>query len=232
MSKIAVIPARAGSKRIPNKNFLEIEGLPVVGHAVELARSTDIFDEIIVSLDSHSQKEELSYLGASLHLRPESLGQDDVKTIDVVRDVIREKEIPQNTDLCCIYPASILLKKERIIEGYETYLTNQNRFIFAAQPSPINPLRTFAYDSNTKNIIFTDSSFVKNNAHNSLEFYSDAGQFYWAKTATWMNQSDILNSDSVPLFLNRWEIIDIDYPEDLGVALLIRARALTEGKSE
>lgn len=228
MTKIAVIPARTGSKRITNKNFVEIDGLPIVGLAVELAKSTGVFDEIIVSLDSPDQHEKLSYLEALLHLRPARLGQDDVRTIDVVQNVIIEKKIPQSADLCCIYPASILLTKERISEGYKTYLANKNQFTFAAQPSPINPLRTFTYDSNLKKVIFTDSSSIKNNAHNSLNFYSDAGQFYWAKTSTWMNKTDILSAESIPLFLNRWETIDIDYPEDLKIALLIRANALTE----
>ena len=53
MALIALIPARSGSKRIPNKNIKELAGHPLIAYTVQAAKDAGIFDRIIVSTDSH-----------------------------------------------------------------------------------------------------------------------------------------------------------------------------------
>jgi pseudaminic acid cytidylyltransferase len=228
VSRIAIIPARAGSKRIPNKNFLQLDGKPIVGHVIRIAESTGIFDEIVISLDSNDKKESLLQFGASLHLRPRDLGRDEVKTIDVIKEVIAQRELADDTEVCCLYPTSFLLSNARIIEGHELLRQHPTHFIFAAQHTAGNPLRSFSLDPISKKIIFLDSEAIKKNSQSIKEFYSDAGQFYWGIASTWLKQKDILSSESIPLLLERWETIDIDYPQDLAIALFLRSKLDSE----
>jgi N-acylneuraminate cytidylyltransferase len=80
-------------------------------------------------------------------------------------------------------------------------------------------------------IEFLDLKSIGVNTQTLPNYFIDAGQFYWGKVATWVNQNQVLNPSSVPIVLERWETIDIDYPEDLevAVAILIK-RESKEGK--
>ena len=53
MSKLAIIPARGGSKRIPKKNIKEFLGKPIIAYAIETAINSKLFDEVVVSTDDH-----------------------------------------------------------------------------------------------------------------------------------------------------------------------------------
>ena len=86
MSKrIAIIPARRGSKGLPKKNVLIMNGKPLVEWTIECAINSDCFDEIVVSTDDPQVVSIVaSYDVVSLHNRPEHLGEDNVPGIEVV----------------------------------------------------------------------------------------------------------------------------------------------------
>lgn len=232
MANILVIPARRGSKRIPNKNFVEVLGKSMIEHAITLAKSTDIFDEIIISLDSHERDEIFKDLGVTLYYRSSSLGLDQVGTIDVIKDVITVRQFADDINICCLYPASFLISASRVMEGLATLLRNPYQFVFCCQPTYANPLRMFSLRQDLNDgIEFLDLKSIGVNTQTLPNYFIDAGQFYWGKVATWVNQNQVLNPSSVPIVLERWETIDIDYPEDLevAVAILIK-RESKEGK--
>lgn len=230
MARIAIIPARSGSKRVPKKNFLKIDGKPMVSHAIGLAESTDLFDEIVVSLDSHGEDKLFDSEAVTLHYRPNELGKDDATTIDVIRDVITQREYSESDFICCLYPASFLLAKQRVTQSLFILENNPDRFVFTAQPVYSHPLRSFVYNEKERLIEFLDQNALKFKTQDLSTFYSDAGQLYWGKRTTWEQEGDILNSSSVPLILNRWETVDIDYPEDVDLALIMLMRK-SEGEA-
>ena len=57
MSRIAIIPARGGSKRIPRKNIKEFCGKPILAYSIEAALNSKLFDEVMVSTDNNEIKE-------------------------------------------------------------------------------------------------------------------------------------------------------------------------------
>jgi len=87
--KIAVIPARGGSKRIPGKNIRNFCGKPIIGYSIAAARKTGIFDRVIVTTDSESIAEAAEAEGAEVpFLRPDSLSDDHTPTIPVIRHAV------------------------------------------------------------------------------------------------------------------------------------------------
>lgn len=225
MASIAIIPARSGSKRIPNKNFLDVQGIPMINHTLNLAASSGEFDEIVMSVDSEISADSILVGSAKIHLRPKHLGSDQTKTIDVIREAITSLGIGESEKVCCLYPTSLLLTTKRIIQGSRLLSENKECFVFAAQQSLSNPLRMFHIDYKNGGIIFIDEPSLHVNTQNLQTYYFDAGQFYWAHASTWIKETAILNARSIPLLLNKWETIDIDYPEDLDIALeLLRIR--------
>lgn len=89
MSVVAIIPARSGSKGFPHKNIARIGGKTLLELAVQVARDSRCVDDIYVSTDSPEYAEIAVAAGASFAgLRPDWLAGDDVKTIDVIIDLL------------------------------------------------------------------------------------------------------------------------------------------------
>jgi pseudaminic acid cytidylyltransferase len=89
--RLAIIPARAGSKRIPNKNIRDFCGQPMMAHILSAAASSDLFDEIHVSTDSSEIAEKASCLGFEVaFLRPPHLADDHTPIMPVLKNVLQE----------------------------------------------------------------------------------------------------------------------------------------------
>lgn len=81
MRIVALIPARAGSKRIPQKNLSPLGGRPLIAHTCEVARAAGIFDAVYVNTDSRQIADVAEQYGAKCPLlRPPALAQDDTST--------------------------------------------------------------------------------------------------------------------------------------------------------
>ena len=88
--RLAIVPARGGSKGLPGKNLAEIAGESLLARAVRCARETNLFDLILVSTDDPAMAEEGQRAGASVpFLRPPELAGDSAAVIDAVRDALR-----------------------------------------------------------------------------------------------------------------------------------------------
>ena len=90
---LCVIPARAGSKGIKNKNFIKINGVPLIQHTINTAVSLKNYCDIVISSDSKKikkicKKNNIDFLG----LRPKYLSKDNSKTYDVVQHELKKFE--------------------------------------------------------------------------------------------------------------------------------------------
>ncbi|MFM2530890.1 cytidylyltransferase domain-containing protein, partial [Escherichia coli] len=86
LKKIAIIPARSGSKGLPNKNILMLLDRPLIAYTIEAAISSNIFDKIIVSTDSLEYKYIAEKYGAEVILRTKELSSDSATSFMVVQD--------------------------------------------------------------------------------------------------------------------------------------------------
>jgi CMP-N,N'-diacetyllegionaminic acid synthase len=88
---VAIIPARAGSKGLPGKNLRLLGGMPLVGHAIELAKRSHSVSRVVVSTDSSEIADVSRAFGAEVpFLRPQELAQDDTDMWSVVRHALEE----------------------------------------------------------------------------------------------------------------------------------------------
>ena len=87
MSKIAVIPARGGSKRIPLKNIKAFNGAPLISYSIKAALESKLFDKVVVSTDDEKIASVAKSFGAEVpFLRDKSLADDFTGTFAVVKD--------------------------------------------------------------------------------------------------------------------------------------------------
>lgn len=112
----AIIPARGGSKGLPNKNIVLLDGKPLITFTLDAAVSCGVFDEIIVTSDSDQILEASRYANVTLHKRAHHLATDKASSLDVVDDVIKYYSL--NGYVCLLQPTSPLRGAEHIRSAY------------------------------------------------------------------------------------------------------------------
>jgi len=110
MAKLALIPARGGSKRLPRKNVLPFLGKPILDYTIEAAQQAGIFDEIIVSTEDTDIAGVAQACGAQVDLRPADLAQDSSTVAQVCRELLlrRQRAGLHDSQLCCLYATAPL----------------------------------------------------------------------------------------------------------------------------
>ena len=212
---IAIIPARKGSKRIPNKNIKIFCGKPIIAYSISVAIKSKLFDKVIVSTDDEKIKNIALNVGAEVpFIRPKDISDDSTPTVPVVAHAIREcisrKIVIDN--VCCIYPASPLIQIEDLKSAYDLFLKNSNNYCLPVTEysSPIQ--RSFKLKKNKRlEPFFSENELVR--SQDLKIAYHDCGQFYWGKKNTWLN-SKHLHSNSIGFIIPNWRVVDIDNPED------------------
>lgn len=115
MKRVAIIPARAGSKRLPNKNIRTFHGKPLISYTIEHAIDSKQFDEIIVSTDSKVAQEIASDLGVRCYWRSADLANDSSTITDVCMDLLLNSNQAWD-QLVVLYATSPLRKAQDIYE--------------------------------------------------------------------------------------------------------------------
>ena len=133
MKIIAIIPARANSKRIKNKNLLKINNKPILEINYKNLKKTKIFDKIILSSESNRIQKLSKKIGFDLVInRPKNLSKDDTSTARVISQAIKFLEDKIDfTHVCCIYPMAILIEKNDLLKAKQI-LKKNNEIIFPA----------------------------------------------------------------------------------------------------
>ena len=224
MSKsLAVIPARGGSKRIPKKNIRDFAGMPAISRTIEFVLSTEIFSEIIVSTDDLEIAEISLAAGATFIVnRSRLLSGDNVPTVPVISDALKQFDLQVSTssNVCCFYPVNPFLEKANLTKGLEMLLNNSGI-------NYVNPVVTFPYPieralkSNSSGIVeMLNPSHLETRSHDLIDYFHDAGQWYWGHGVTWLNEAPLL-SNSMAVQVSRWVSQDIDTIEDWKYAELL-----------
>ncbi len=215
--KLAVIPARGGSKRIPRKNIKSFAGKPIIAWSIEAALQSQCFDHVIVSTDDHEIAEVAQQSGASVpFMRPATLADDHTATIPVVRHAIEwfMAEVMEPAEVCCIYATAPFVQPEDLQKGLELLVAAADcNYAFSVTSYPFPIQRAIRITDGERVAMFNPEHF--NTRSQDLEdAWHDAGQFYWGRARTWVAGEPVFSAKSVPLRLPRQRVQDIDTLED------------------
>ena len=213
---IAIVPARGGSKRIPNKNIKSFAGQPIISYSIKAAQAADLFDRIIVSTDSEEIAEVAKTYGAEVpFIRPAELADDFIGTIPVLLHALNWlSEHGFATDFfCCIYATAPFIHPEYIVKGFSLLKGKKASTAFSVTTFPYPISRALKIGGNGRIEMFWPEH--ENSRSNDLpEAYHDAGQFYWGNTEKFMRGKTFFSSDAIPIVIPRYLVQDIDTPED------------------
>jgi pseudaminic acid cytidylyltransferase len=133
--RIAIIPARKNSKRIPGKNLRLFHGKPIVAYSIETALRSHLFDRVIVSTDCEKTAAVAVQYGAEAQMRPTELSDDETGTQAVARHVLSEIECYGHA--CVIYATCPLMLPEDLKRGWDALVRNGVRYAFSVNAEPL-----------------------------------------------------------------------------------------------
>jgi len=136
--RVAVIPARSGSRRVPRKNVKPFLGIPVIGRTITACKESGLFQTIYVTTDDAEIAEiALAYGAQPLH-RPPHLAQDHIGTQQVMQHTVRSLRLYERDEVCCVYPATPLLTADDLRASY-SYLDGMS-YVVAVGTDPLRDI--------------------------------------------------------------------------------------------
>jgi len=214
--RLAVIPARGGSKRIPRKNIKSFGGKPMIAWSILASQESGVFDRIIVSTDDPEIASISRECGADVpFIRPAELSDDHTGTMPVVAHAIKW-HLNQGLDpkqVCCIYATAPFAQGIDIRRGLSVLETSGADFAFSVTSFAFPIQRAIKLRTDGRMEMF-DPVHFQTRSQDLPDAYHDAGQFYWGKKAAWLSDASIFAPCSAPVILPRYRVQDIDTPED------------------
>jgi pseudaminic acid cytidylyltransferase len=223
--RIAVIPARGGSKRIPRKNIRPFAGTPIIGYPIAAALACGLFERVIVSTDDDEIAAVARGFGAETpFLRPAAIADDHAGTNAVVKHAIEYLRARGETVdyACCIYATAPFVRPDYLCQGYAVLAASDKQFAFSVTSFPFPIQRALrilpdgALDAFAPEHRYTRSQDLE-------EAYHDAGQFYWGRADAFVDGAVLFSPVSLPVVLPRHLVQDIDTLEDWRRAELMYA---------
>ncbi|MCK9605236.1 MAG: pseudaminic acid cytidylyltransferase [Methylomonas sp.] len=224
--KIAVIPARGGSKRIPRKNIKDFCGKPMIAWSIDAARACGLFEHIIVSTDDAEIAEVAKTWGAEVpFMRPVALSNDYVGTRAVTKHALEwaMAEYGDIAFICTIYATAPFIKATDLSNGLALLNETQKALAFTVTGFPY-PIQRALRITETNGVAMFQPEHLMTRSQDLLPAYHDAGQFYWAKTSAIINGIPTFSEHAAPLVLPHFQVQDIDTEDDwLRAELMFRA---------
>jgi N-acylneuraminate cytidylyltransferase len=218
--RLAVIPARGGSKRIPRKNVRPFCGRPMIAWPIAAAQASGCFDRIVVSTDDHEIAQTARDAGAEVpFVRPPELADDHTPTIPVIAHAIEQLRAAgeRPTSVCCIYATSAFVQPQDLQAGLERLESEPCDYAFSVTSFAAPIQRAFRIAGDGRVEMFHPELFSIRSQ--DLEpAYHDAAQFYWGRADAWLSGRPIFSREAVPIVLPRHRVQDIDSPEDWATA--------------
>jgi len=218
--KIAVIPARGGSKRVPRKNIKLFGGKPMIAWPIEAAKLSNCFDKIIVSTDDYEIARIAKIYGADVpFIRPSNLSDDNIGTTPVVAHAIKwfNDHIGKCNHACCIYATAPFILPEDLHRGFNTLIAENVQYAFSVTTYPF-PIQRAIYISNNNRVNMFQPEFFNTRSQDLKQSWHDASQFYWGTADAWLLNMPIFAENSAPVILPRLRTQDIDTQEDWDIA--------------
>ena len=214
--KVAVIPARGGSKRIPRKNIKAFCGKPMIAWSIEAALQSGCFDHVVVSTDDAEIAEVARQCGAQVpFMRPATLSDDHTGTTAVISHAIEWfSERGQGLDLvCCIYATAPFISAADIRRGLDILTGASSDYAIAVTKYPFPIQRAIRITKQGRVLMFNQDHF-STRSQDLEDAYHDAGQFYWGRASAWLTDKVIFGPDTAVIQIPVYRVKDIDTVED------------------
>ena len=188
--KLAIIPARGGSKRIPRKNIKQFCGKPILAYSIEAVIQSELFSEVMVS------------------------------TEDVLLEVVEKYHQTGRdfSYICCIYPTAPFVTAQKLRSAFRLFYGSGADALVPVVPFSYPPLRGFILQNERIRMKWPEYEAAR--SQDLQPIYHDCGQFYFAHMDAFLREKTLFCEETVPMVLPELEVQDIDNETDWELAEL------------
>ena len=219
MKNLAIIPARAGSKRIPKKNIKNFLGKPIIAYSIENALNTGLFDEVMVSTDSEEVAEIAKKYGAKVpFLRSEKTSNDFAGLFEVVEEVIKKYQdlniIFDN--VCMILATAPFITIDMLEKTYNLLIDKKYDTVFPIVKFSYPIYRALEIKNNKIHMIWSEN--LTKRSQDLPESFHDSGLFYWGNVSKIIEKNKLFTDNSYGYEISEKYSQDIDTNDDWEIA--------------
>jgi len=229
MSKIsAVIPARSGSKRVPNKNFRPFCGKSLVDWTIETAVQANIFDQIILSSDFIGAEKNAKRYGIQFELRCPELSSDQSASIDVVDSLASQQKLSSRF-VMLLQPTSPLRTAKQVSEAYERFIAidSSSKSLVSVFDTSDQYHKSLMQNGKFVNYV---SDFLRIHGEDSpsRRIFAQNGAIYIVEVEEAIRQRSFIYANCAPYEMDVLSSIDIDNWDDFKLAEILMKERVSQ----
>lgn len=223
---LAIIPARANSKRLPNKNKKILGTKPLIAWTIEAANNSSFIDEVIVSTDSNDIIDIAKEFGAKVPFkRPSELALDNTKSIDVVSHAIEfyKKEKDMFFDyVILLQPTSPFRNNIHIDDSIELLFSKNADCVISVCKAEHSPVWSNTLLSNASLEGFLDEKYINSRSQDFDDYYRLNGAIYICDTKRLEEENTFFIKNNIYAYkMSNEDSVDIDTKLDFLMAKVV-----------
>ena len=220
MKKIAIIPARSGSKGLKDKNIIDLRGKPLMAYSIEAALKSGCFDRVIVSTDSEKYGEIAEAFGAEVMYRGEALSSDTATTYMVIEDILHRTEGDVDY-FVLLQPTSPMRTERHVREAVELFEGNFDKFDFLVSVKEAEHAAVLVKPiDGDMSLKYFDTDF-SSYRRQSYKDYSPNGAFFIAKPDRYLERKHFFGEKTLAYIMDKAASVDIDDRIDYELAKIL-----------
>lgn len=221
-ARVAVIPARGGSKRVPRKNVRVLDGRPLIAWTIDTCLTAGCFDRVVVSTDDDEVADVARTAGAEVpFIRDASLSDDHTPLARVMADAVRQLALTDADTACCVYPTSIGLAPTDLTAGADLLDQPGSPYVVAVVRYSHPIQRALVLEADHE-LTMVEPTLALERTQDLPPRWHDAGQFVWGRADAWLSAAPVLTA-ARGVEVPAWRVVDLDTEDDWARAELVHA---------
>lgn len=215
---LAIIPARGGSKGVPNKNIKPLGGSPLIEWTIRAAKSSQYINKVLVTTDSDKIGAVARDAGChSVLERPPYLASDEARSVDVISNVL-ENFPDQYEWFVFLQPTSPFRTSQNIDDAFELMLKSKAQSCVSVVESSKSPEWMYWVDERSYSMSPILADRAPSRRQDCRPAYALNGAIYICRTSVFQKSHKLVFDNSIPFIMTNFESLDIDTHDDFSLA--------------
>ena len=213
---LAIIPARGGSKRLPRKNVLDLNGKPLIAYSIEAGLNSKYIDKVIVTSDDEEILEISRKYGTDTIQRPDELASDTSTTFDAIKHTIDNCE--KYDYIVLLQPTSPLRNEKHVDDAIELFKNKNADAVVSVCEMDHSPLWSNTLDESLSMVGFLKDEVLNERSQDLKKYYRLNGAIYVCKTEKLLEEKSFFLKDNIFAYkMDRKSSSDIDEEIDFKI---------------
>ncbi len=214
----AIITARGGSKGLPHKNILPLNGMPLIGWTIQAAHAARCIHRTVLSSDDTQIIATAKHLGCEVpFVRPAKLAQDTTQTTDVLLHMLEHI----TTDyIVLLQPTSPLRLAQDIDNCFAQLMRDKAPSCISITESSVSPYWLYARDQAGKLTPFAQSTLASTRRQDAPPMYVPNGAIYIAHAQWFKENRSFIGKETTGYLMPKERSADIDTQIDFDLCEL------------